>query len=158
MLSAWFIGLGLFVFWSQMPMLTDWRTLLGAAAVLSAGTGVFWEIRKNASGLLHWDGRVWQWTTDRLSNQSDVSSLKVVADFQRMLVVQLLLKNRQHVWLCASRCDCPDRWLDFRRAIHLPGKPVPAWVSPGGTSAKAVSATAALEIELDAENLTRSNQ
>lgn len=146
MLGVWFAGLGLFVLWRAALPSADWRAMIGVAVLGVSGAGVVWGIRQQASGQLRWDGAVWGWAADRIPAHFEPASLTVVADLQRSLIVQLTFQGGRPVWFGVHRADCAQRWLDFRRAAHLPGKPAPMHVSPEGILAQHMTAVARLEI------------
>lgn len=156
---TWLVGLGLLLYWTRVLVWTNWRAQLGAVAAIGAGAGLVWGIRRDASGVLYWDGAVWRWTTGYPGSEREVRTLTLVADFQRLLIIQLMLDNRQRVWLWAMQPARPERWMDFRRAVHLPGKHAQAPISTGAVPAGSLTPVAALDIPVEpVENLTRSNQ
>lgn len=158
-LGAWFAGLGLLLFGCDGLQGADWRPwVLASFLVASAAWGIC-STRQQATGTLHWDGAAWRWEPDRSLAQFEVASLLVVADLQRMLVVKLTLQQGRHVWFNVHRAHSPERWLDVRRAIHLPGRTAPLLSSPGSVSARAVAPVAALELVVEpTEARTRFNQ
>ena len=156
---TWLVGLGLLLYWTRALVWTDWRARLGAAAAIGAGAGLLWEIQRDATGVLYWDGAVWRWTAGYPGSAREARSLTLVADFQRLLIIQLTLDNRRRVWLWAMQSARPERWMDFRRAVHLPGKHAQAPISTGTVPAETLTPVAALDIPVEpVENLTRSNQ
>ena len=158
-LGVWVSGLALFVVWRAGLPGADWRTLILACLLVATAAGVIWGTRQQATGRLHWDGAVWGWEPDRVPKQLESASLTVVADLQRLIIVRLTLQRVRPVWFGVHRADFPERWLDFRRAIYLPGKTAPLPESPGNVSARALRPVAALELVIEpTEAQTRFNQ
>ncbi len=99
-------------------MRLDWRIGLGALAVLVST----WKLQTvwldDITGNLIWDGNCWRWESIKTSIVSNELKLSVVADLQRLLVVMVDEDAKHRFWLCAERRAFPERWLDFRRAVH----------------------------------------
>ena len=156
-LGIWVSGLALFVVWRAGFQEPDWRTLIFSFLLVATGAGVILGTRQPATGRLHWDGAVWGWEPDRMPTQLEAASMVVVADLQRLIIVRLTLQRSRPIWLGVNRADFPEHWLDFRRAIHLPGKAAPLPESPGNVSTRALRPVAALEPVVDPTS-TRLNQ
>lgn len=104
--------------WYLNTMRLDWRIGLGCVAVLVSAWKLQTVWHDNTSGNLIWNGSCWRWESITASMVSDELGLSVVADLQRLLVVVLDANTGNRFWLCAERGACPERWLDFRRAVH----------------------------------------
>lgn len=156
-LGIWVSGLALFVVWRAGFQEPDWRTLILACLLVATGAGVILGTRQQATGRLHWDGAVWGWESDRMPTQLEAASLMVVADLQLLIIVRMTLQRSRPVWLGVNRIDFPERWLDFRRAIHLPGKAVPLPESTSNAVTRALRPVAAFEPVVDLTS-TRFNQ
>ena len=123
--SQWWLLLGLW-FGGLLPMLLlylntlrlDWRIGLGCAAVLVSAWKLQTVWHNDITGHLIWDGNCWRWESIKAPVVSDELKLFVVADLQRLLVVMLDGNAGNRFWLCAERRAFPERWLDFRRAVH----------------------------------------
>lgn len=156
-LGVWVSGLALFVVWRAELQGSDWRALILACLLVATGAGVILGTRQQAAGRLHWDGAVWGWEPDRMPTQLEAASLMVVVDLQRLIIVRMTLQRSLPVWLGVRGADFPERWLDFRRAIHLPGKAVPLPESTSNVLTRALRPVAALEPVVDPTS-TRFNQ
>lgn len=158
-LGVWVAALALFVVRCAGLQGADWRTMILVCLLVATAAGVVWGTRRQATGRLHWDCAVWNWEPDRVPKQLQSASLTVVADLQRLIIVRLTLQRARPVWFGVYRADFPERWLDFRRAIYLPGKPSPMPESPGNVSARALGPVAASELVVEpTEARTQFNQ
>ena len=104
--------------WHLNTMRLDWRIGFGCVAVLVSAWKLQTVWHNDITGHLIWDGSCWRWESIKASIVSDELKLSVVADLQRLLVVVLDEKAGNRFWLCAERRAFPERWLDFRRAVH----------------------------------------
>ncbi len=78
-----------------------------------AAAAMAWH--RSPAGSLRWDGDQWHWVANQ---DSTVSGLHVVFDFQRCMLVSLRLADhrRLYVWLDRSPVH-PQAWLALRRAL-----------------------------------------
>lgn len=127
----WLAGLLFVLLWFFTTQRLDWRIGLGCAAVLISG----WALRQGwyngryksyANGQLAWDGNCWRWESALDQTVSGPLELSVVADLQHLLVVMLDNGAGGRLWFWAERRVFPERWLDFRRAVHSTRKTVDA--------------------------------
>jgi toxin CptA len=116
---VWLTGLLLVLLWFLSTRRLDWRIGFGCAAVLASG----WALRqggRNAAntGQLVWDGSCWRWESVKDQTVSGELELSVLADLQQIMVVMLDDGDGSRLWFWAERSAFPERWLDFRRAVH----------------------------------------
>ncbi|HQS30479.1 hypothetical protein [Polaromonas sp.] len=139
--GLWLSGLGLLTIWFAGTSRLDWRMASGCAAVLVGGLPLYGTWRNALRGQIGWDGEIWHWQSAEDGVESSQQSLSVVADFQKRLIVMLESETGARSWFCAERMACPERWLDFRRAIYCPGKasPLRSWRKPSPDRAVAVA-------------------
>lgn len=139
--GLWLLGLGLVVVWFAGTSRLDWRMASGCAAVLAAGLPLYDTWRNAPRGQIGWDGEIWHWQSAEDGVESSQQSLSVVADFQKRLIVFLESETGARSWFCAEQMACPERWLDFRRAIYSPGKAAPlrSWRKPSPDRVVAVA-------------------
>ena len=71
-----------------------------------------------------WDGQCWRWEGIGYLAGVAEQQLTVVVDFQNLLLLRLENPAHAHLWLWAERHVLPERWLDLRRAVYSPHKPV----------------------------------
>ena len=116
--GVWSGGLSVMLLWYLSTMRLDWRIGLGCVAVLVSAWKLQTVWHNDAAGHLIWDGSCWRWERVEASTVSGELKLFVVADLQRVLVVMLDGNAGNRFWLCAERRAFPERWLDFRRAVH----------------------------------------
>jgi len=111
-------GLLPLLLWYLNTMRLDWRIGLGVLAVLVSAWKLQTVRRDDDTGNLIWDGNCWRWESINASTVSNELKLTVVADLQQLLVVVLREHAGERFWLCAERRAFPERWLEFRRAVH----------------------------------------
>ena len=150
-IAVWLFGLTLFAVWRSGSPEFDWRARMLVFLLAATAAVIVWRVGRQGASRLYWDGANWSWQADGTQMESVAMSLTVVADFQRLIIVSLTLANGRRVWLGIHRSDFPERWLDCRRAIHLPGRPVaipePAVVAPVGASRPVAVSETAVEPE-----------
>jgi toxin CptA len=129
LLGLWFCGPFAILLWHvQGTGQFDWRLVLMAVSVLVAGVlaGIGW--RNAPVGRLAWDGQIWRWESPAYESGAIEYELRVLADFQRLLLLRLESPGHARLWLWVEMRAMPERWLDLRRAVYSPRKsPFSPW-------------------------------
>lgn len=120
LLAVWGAGVLAVLGWFQSNPVVDWRVLLAVSAVLVAGVVAFAGWKNAARGQLAWDGQMWRWESPGYQTGVAEQQLRVIADFQHLLLLRLENQAHARLWLWLERRACPERWLDFRRAVYSP--------------------------------------
>jgi hypothetical protein len=97
-----------------------------ACLVISSGVAILAWIN-SPQGLLQWDGQHWSWS---VAGDPQPCSLRLVLDFQTVLLVGVKTDARQLVWLWLEPKSADSKWTALRRAViarqvHGGRKPVP---------------------------------
>lgn len=93
-----------------------WVVGLQALLVFLVGISAARAWQRSALGILRWDGEHWLWGA---LQDGPVSGLRIVFDFQRLLLVSLRFNNGHSLflWLEPARETPPQVWLALRRAL-----------------------------------------
>lgn len=96
----------------------SWMVWCSAATAMGAAVAAAWTAaRRQPSGALVWDGGQWQWVR-ACGDEVLLSGMHVLADGQKLLVVQAQdMRGRRHWWLLQAHW-APARWGDLRRAVY----------------------------------------
>lgn len=75
-----------------------------------------WAWRHSPMGTLRWDGERWFWVG---SQETPISGLRIVFDFQRLVLVSLSGINRSALFLWLEPADAmsPQAWHALRRVL-----------------------------------------
>jgi hypothetical protein len=88
--------------------------------------------RNSPQGLLQWDGQHWSWS---LAGDPEPCSLRLVLDFQTVLLVGVKTNRHQSEWLWLEPKSDDSKWVSLRRAViarHKPSRGKPGLNSPLG--------------------------
>lgn len=97
---------------TEFPAWAVWGQVL---LVLLAGIGAAVAWHRSPVGTLRWDGEHWLWVA---SQDHAVSGLRIVFDFQRLVLVSLQRAGQPLLWLWLEPVhDTPHNWLALRRAL-----------------------------------------
>lgn len=111
---AWLAGALLLVRWLAAGLAPgDWRFAAVCLALAAAGVSAWFGWTRQTGGVLAWDGREW-----RRDGAGPELHLKVVADFQRALLLELRAGAHATRWFWVDAAAMPERWPDLRRAVH----------------------------------------
>lgn len=93
-----------------------WVPGLQALLLLLTAAFASWAWRRSPVGTLRWDGERWFWVS---SQEVPISGLRIVVDFQRLLLVSLHGTDRfsLFVWLEPAGGMPPQAWHALRRAL-----------------------------------------
>ncbi len=114
----WLVAVTLMLVWHQINSGAGWRLMMEGAFVAAATAACWTGCKKQAAGDLLWDGAGWHYKAADDLDTHPISHLRVVADLQRVLILQARLEAGTQVWLWPDRASSPARWLDLRRAVH----------------------------------------
>lgn len=144
LLAFWAGGAVAVWWWIRNTAMSQGVSVLAGLLVAVLGGLAFRAWAKAPHGQLAWDGEVWRWQSAGYQAGEATYRLTAGADFQRVLLLRLENSAAASIWLWADAARQPDRWLDLRRAVYLPGRSSrgvrresPA--SPGAGQAVAVS-------------------
>mgnify|MGYP003423437457 CR=1 FL=1 len=92
----------------------DARTFAIAGTLLGAGAFALHARRKSPTGTLYWDGQHWFWSG---FDAHRPCRLALLLDFQRMVVVSVVVDGKRVTWLWLEAGRGNPAWLPLRRAI-----------------------------------------
>ncbi len=101
--------------WAADTEFPAWAVWGQALLVLLAGIGAAVVWRRSPVGRLRWDGEHWLWV---VSQDHAVSGLRMVFDFQWLVLVSLQRAGQPLLWLWLEPVHgTPHNWLALRRAL-----------------------------------------
>ena len=90
-----------------------------ACLVISSGLAILgWK--NSPQGLLQWDGQHWSWS---LAGDPQPCSLRLVLDFQTVLLVGVETDARQLAWIWLEPKSADSKWTALRRAVIAKQEP-----------------------------------
>lgn len=103
--------------WSSAAEFPAWAVWVQALLILLTTASAVWAWHRSPVGTLRWDGEHWLWGTSQ--EAPPVSGLRIVFDFQRLVLVSLQCTGTypQLLWLEPVRGAPPHAWLALRRAL-----------------------------------------
>ena len=123
------LAAGVTIWWWRSAPPDDWRPLLGVLCCLLAGLATTAGWRRSPVGELQWDGENWYWESEVYQASAELNAPVVVLDLQSAVLLRLDNPAGAVWWLWAERAAAPERWLDMRRAVHAPRRPLNLQVS-----------------------------
>lgn len=84
---------------------------------LCAAGLVYAELRRQAEGLLGWDGQSWSWEAQ---GRRHVGTLRARLDWQRGLLLEFHPWDGRGFWIWPERRMAPLIWDGLRRAVYAP--------------------------------------
>ncbi|MBS0454819.1 MAG: hypothetical protein JSS14_26270 [Proteobacteria bacterium] len=127
--GIWALGAAALLAWCVQFAGAPWRTAILASALALAARGAWAASRLGEGVQLRWDGVHWSCTgTTRLGG----AGASIHLDLQSLVLVRLNAPGRPAAWLWLERANCPERWLDLRRALYarVPGGDEPVLSQP----------------------------
>jgi hypothetical protein len=113
----WALGAAALVAWCVQFNGSPLRTAVLAAVLLLAAAAARQASRLGEGAFLEWNGQHW---SCRGSATLGSAAATVHLDLQSLMLVRLQEAGRRAVWFWAERNFLPARWLDLRRALHVP--------------------------------------
>ena len=104
----------------------DWRMAVAGFFVLLAGFAARKAWANPPQGQLAWDGASWRWEGPGYQTGVGEHALSVIVDLQQRLLLRLENQAGACLWLWVEHHAMPERWLDLRRAVYSPHRPVAA--------------------------------
>ena len=126
---GWLLAAGVTIWWWRSAPPDDWRPLLGVLCCLLAGLAMTAGWRRSPVGELQWDGENWYWESEVYQDSAELNAPVVALDLQSAMLLRLDNPAGAVWWLWAERAAAPERWLDMRRAVHAPRRPLNLQVS-----------------------------
>ena len=124
MLGIWAAGGAVTLVWGNSAQFSTWRFSLAVFAVIAAAFSGWSAWTRGPSGRLVWDGSLWHWECRDHSSPLYEPTVSVVVDLQFAAVLCLTQASASPIWLWVERAQMPERWLDLRRAVHAPVRPI----------------------------------
>ena len=91
-----------------------------ACLVISSGLAILgWK--NSPQGLLQWDGQHWSWS---VAGDPQPCSLRLVLDFQTVLLVGVKTDARQLAWIWLEPKSADSKWTALRRAVVAKQEPI----------------------------------
>lgn len=102
--------------WAASVEFSAWALRVQAILLLLTAASAAWAWHRSPAGILRWDGEHWLWVT---SQDTPVSRVRIVLDFQRVVLVSLQGTGRYSlfVWLEQAPGGPPKTWHALRRAL-----------------------------------------
>lgn len=95
--------------------LSSHATQLAIGSITGVAIALAFSNWKNTStGRLQWDGQHWRWSG---FGEIGVREVRLVLDFQRVLLVRVCGEDGTCVWLWLETRSADRHWLSLRRAI-----------------------------------------
>lgn len=92
-----------------------WALAAQVLLILLTGLGAAMAWRRSPVGTLRWDGEQWLWVA---SQDHPVAGLRMVFDFQRLVLVSVRRVGQSRLWLWLEPGNgTPHGWLALRRAL-----------------------------------------
>ena len=123
LLFGWLFAAGVTGWWWHASAATDWRPLLGCAALLVALAVMATGWQRAPVGRLQWDGQRWRWESWVYRSGTALEPPVVLLDVQFALLLRLDNQAGAVWWLWAEQSASPARWLDLRRAVFAKHRP-----------------------------------
>lgn len=103
--------------WSAAAEFPAWAVWGQAFLILLTAASAAWSWHRSPVGTLRWDGEHWLWGMSQAA--SPVSGLRMVFDFQRLVLVALRRTGPYplFLWLEPRGGTPPQTWLALRRAL-----------------------------------------
>lgn len=116
LLTLWLGGVAVMALWCYQQPWGWWRMALGVLVPLLSGLlSLNWWLAQ-ASGVLQWDGKQWQFIAEGAARTGCIS---VQLDLQQHLLLRLSLNEPPlQRWLWLEQASDPALWRDLRRAAH----------------------------------------
>ena len=113
LLALWFLGVvATCAFVLQQT--SGWQRFVVPATCLIAGWFAWRGWNQAVTGRLQWDGDRWYWTH---FDGAPVSSLSILLDLQRFVLVRLVSEKGDSAWLWLQSAHMDASWLALRRAL-----------------------------------------
>jgi hypothetical protein len=93
---------------------SDHRTALLALAIVCATLVAYLGWKRSEHGDLRWDGQYWIWSG---YGENLVCHLRLLMDFQGVVVVSVHAKDQAPVFLWLEKTNGDSNWSSLRRAI-----------------------------------------
>jgi hypothetical protein len=129
LLFGWSMAAAVTIWWWRSAPPGDWRPLMGALCCLLAGLAMTAGWWRSPLGQLQWDGTNWYWESEVYQASAELNAPVVALDLQSAMLLRLDNPAGAVWWLWAERAALPERWLDMRRAVFAPRRPLHLQVS-----------------------------
>jgi hypothetical protein len=119
----WSCGAAACFAWQRWSSPGTWPLVIEVGLLVVTATCSFCVWRNGPPVLeLSWGGNDWRGRSATGVGDFELHELVVLADFQRVLVLQAAAQQCGRRWIWIERGMAPDCWMDFRRAVYGAGR------------------------------------
>jgi toxin CptA len=115
MLAAWCAGAVALAAWAWQLPSSGARQALGACVLAVVGAAAALSWRRQATGLLAWDGTLWRWAD---GSGERTGRIAIALDLQAWLLLRWQGEASGGLWLWLERGREPQAWDSLRRAVY----------------------------------------